>query len=167
MTKPPRVSIQTDNFDVAAEIAALRAQDGRIGAVCSFIGTVRDRTAGEPGQISSMALEHYPGMTEKSIEAMIDAAHQRFDILGARVIHRVGLLQPLDQIVLVAVTSAHRGESFAACEFLMDYLKTQAPFWKKEQTPAGAKWVDARVADDAALAKWRIQASNVIHGQNP
>ena len=161
----PRVSIQAQDFDLNAEIAALRAQDGRIGAVCSFIGTVRDRTAGEPGKaaagsIQSMELEHYPGMTEKSIEAMIDAAGQRFDIFGARVIHRVGLLQPLDQIVMVAVTSAHRGESFAACEFLMDYLKTQAPFWKKEQTPEGARWVDARVSDDAALAKWGIQAAN-------
>ena len=156
----PRVSIQTEDFDLGAEIATLRAQDGRVGAVCSFVGTVRDRTAGIAGQIQSMELEHYPGMTEKSIEAMIDAAHARFDIFGARVIHRVGLLQPLDQIVMVVVTSAHRGESFAACEFLMDYLKTQAPFWKKEQTPEGAKWVDARVSDDAALAKWGIAASN-------
>ncbi|HPW85138.1 MAG TPA: molybdenum cofactor biosynthesis protein MoaE [Rhodoferax sp.] len=156
----PRVSIQTEDFDLGAEIATLRAQDGRVGAVCSFVGTVRDRTAGIAGQIQSMELEHYPGMTEKSIEAMIDAAHARFDIFGARVIHRVGLLQPLDQIVMVAVTSAHRGESFAACEFLMDYLKTQAPFWKKEQTPEGAKWVDARVSDDAALAKWGIAATN-------
>jgi len=145
---------------VSAELATLRAQDGRVGAVCSFVGTVRDRTAGEPGQISSMELEHYPGMTEKAIEAMIDAALAKFDIFGARVIHRVGLLAPLDQIVLVAVTSAHRGESFAACEFLMDYLKTQAPFWKKEATPDGARWVDARVSDDAALAKWGIAASN-------
>ena len=102
----PRVSIQTSDFDLGAEVAALRAQDPRVGAVCSFIGTVRDRTAGEPGAIASMELEHYPGMTEKSIEAMIDAAHAKFDIFGARVIHRVGLLQPLDQIVLVAVTSA-------------------------------------------------------------
>jgi molybdopterin synthase catalytic subunit len=156
----PRVSIQTEDFDLGTEIATLRAQDGRVGAVCSFVGTVRDRTAGIAGQIQSMELEHYPGMTEKSIEAMIDAAHARFDIFGARVIHRVGLLQPLDQIVMVAVTSAHRGESFAACEFLMDYLKTQAPFWKKEQTPEGAKWVDARVSDDAALAKWGIAATN-------
>jgi len=165
MNSPPRVSIQTDDFDLAIELASLRAQDGRVGAVCSFVGTVRDRSVGEPGKtapgsIQSMELEHYPGMTEKSIEAMIDAAHQRFDIFGARVIHRVGLLQPLDQIVMVAVTSAHRGESFAACEFLMDYLKTQAPFWKKEQTPEGARWVDARVSDDAALAKWGIAASN-------
>ena len=160
MHKTARVSIQTADFDLSAEVQALRAHDPRVGAVCSFVGTVRDRTFGTPGSISSMELEHYPGMTEKSIEAMIDAAHQRFDILGARVIHRVGLLQPLDQIVLVAVTSAHRGESFQACEFLMDYLKTQAPFWKKEQTPEGARWVDARVADDAALAKWGIDAHN-------
>ena len=153
-----RVSIQTQDFDVNAEIAALRAQDKRVGAVCSFIGTVRDRNDGSA--VSAMELEHYPGMTEKSIEDMIDAAFKRFDIFAARVIHRVGPLQPLDQIVLVAVTSAHRGESFQACEFLMDYLKTQAPFWKKEQTPEGARWVDARVSDDAALAKWGIRSSN-------
>jgi molybdopterin synthase catalytic subunit len=155
-----RVCIQAGDFDVSAEIKALRANDPRVGAVCSFVGTVRDRTAGAPASISSMELEHYPGMTEKAIEAMIDEAHKRFDILGVRVIHRIGLLQPLDQIVLVAVTSAHRGESFQACEFLMDYLKTQAPFWKKEQTPAGARWVDARVTDDAALAKWGIASRN-------
>jgi molybdopterin synthase catalytic subunit len=107
-----------------------------------------------------MELEHYPGMTEKSIEAMIDEAHRRFDFYEARVVHRVGRLLPADQIVLVAVTSAHRVESFKACEFLMDYLKTQAPFWKKEQTPEGAHWVDARVSDDAALASWGIQAHN-------
>ena len=153
----PRVSIQTHDFDVSAEIAALRAGQKGVGAVCCFVGTVRDRNEGD--QVSSMELEHYPGMTEKSIEAMIDAAHQRFDIFGARVIHRVGLLAPLDQIVLVAVTSAHRGASFQACEFLMDYLKTQAPFWKKEETAQGARWVDARVSDDAALARWGITAS--------
>jgi molybdopterin synthase catalytic subunit len=155
-----RVRIQADDFDLSAEVSALRAQDSRVGAVCSFLGTVRDRTAGTPGSISSMELEHYPGMTEKAIEAMIDQALARFDIYGARVVHRVGLLQPLDQIVLVAVSSAHRGTSFQACEFLMDYLKTQAPFWKKEQTPEGARWVDARVSDDAALARWGIAASN-------
>lgn len=156
----PRVCIQVADFDLGAELASLRAQDGRVGAVCSFVGTVRDRTAGTVGAISSMELEHYPGMTEKSIEAMIEAAYLRFDIIGVRVIHRIGLLQPLDQIVMVAVTSAHRGMSFQACEFLMDYLKTQAPFWKKEKTPDGARWVDARVSDDAALAKWGIAASN-------
>jgi molybdopterin synthase catalytic subunit len=153
-----RVSIQTEDFDLSTEVARLREAEKGIGAVCSFIGTVRDRNDGQ--RISTMELEHYPGMTEKSIEAMIDEAHQRFDIFGARVIHRVGLLQPLDQIVLVAVSSAHRGQSFEACEFLMDYLKTQAPFWKKEQTPEGARWVDARVSDDAALARWGIQAGN-------
>ena len=149
-----RVSVQTEDFDVAVETAALREADARVGAVCSFLGTVRDRNEGDA--VSTMELEHYPGMTEKSIEAMIDEAMARFDIFAARVIHRVGLLQPLDQIVFVAVTSAHRGESFQACEFLMDYLKTQAPFWKKEQTPEGARWVDARITDDAALAKWGI-----------
>lgn len=153
-----RVSIQTGDFDLSTEVARLRATDKSVGAVCSFIGTVRDRNEGQ--SVSTMELEHYPGMTEKAIEAMIDEAHLRFDILGARVIHRVGLLQPMDQIVLVAVSSAHRGQSFQACEFLMDYLKTQAPFWKKEQTPEGARWVDARVSDDAALARWGIEASN-------
>ena len=153
-----RVSIQTQDFDLSDEVNALRRQDARVGAVCTFVGTVRDRNDGQ--SVSTLELEHYPGMTEKAIEAMITEAFNRFDILGARVVHRVGLLQPLDQIVLVAVTSAHRGESFQACEFLMDYLKTQAPFWKKEQTPEGARWVDARVSDDAALAKWGIQARN-------
>ncbi|AOF87915.1 moaE family protein [Hydrogenophaga sp. RAC07] len=153
-----RVSIQTEDFDLSTEVAHLREAEKGIGAVCSFIGTVRDRNDGL--SVSTMELEHYPGMTEKSIEAMIDEAHRRFDIFGARVIHRVGLLQPLDQIVLVAVSSAHRGQSFQACEFLMDYLKTQAPFWKKEQTPEGARWVDARVSDDAALARWGIAATN-------
>lgn len=153
-----RVSIQTGDFDLSTEVARLRATDKGVGAVCSFIGTVRDRNEGQ--SVSTMELEHYPGMTEKAIEAMIEEAHLRFDILGARVIHRVGLLQPMDQIVLVAVSSAHRGQSFQACEFLMDYLKTQAPFWKKEETPEGARWVDARVSDDAALARWGIEASN-------
>ena len=153
-----RVSIQTGDFSLADELETLRKNDKRVGAICTFTGTVRDRNDGL--SISSMELEHYPGMTEKAIEAMIDEACARFDIFGARVIHRVGLLQPLDQVVMVAVTSAHRGESFRACEFLMDYLKTQAPFWKKEQTPEGARWVDARVSDDAALARWGISAPN-------
>lgn len=153
-----RVSIQTQDFDVAAEIAALRAQDPGVGAVCSFIGTVRDRNDGSA--VRAMELEHYPGMTEKAIEQMIEEAFRRFDIRAARVIHRVGPLQVRDQIVLVVVTSAHRGESFQACEFLMDYLKTQAPFWKKESTAAGERWVDARVADDAALERWGIRSGN-------
>ena len=155
---PPRVTIQTADFNLAEEVAALRASDARVGAVCSFIGTVRDRNDGV--SVATLELEHYPGMTEKAIEAMVDEAQRRFDIFNARVIHRVGLLQPLDQIVLVAVTASHRGESFQACEFLMDYLKTQAPFWKKEQTPDGARWVDARAADDAALKRWGISATN-------
>jgi len=155
-----RVSIQTEDFDLSAEIAALRSGNAQVGAVCSFVGTVRDRNDGS--SVHTLELEHYPGMTEKAIEAMIDQALRRFDILGARVVHRVGLMQPLDQIVLVAVTSAHRGQSFQACEFLMDYLKTQAPFWKKEQTPQGARWVDARVADDAALQRWGISAGNGV-----
>ena len=153
-----RVLITAEDFNLAAEIANLRAADKRVGAVCSFIGTVRDRNDGL--NVSSLELEHYPGMTEKAIEAMVDEAMVRFDIFGARVVHRIGLLQPLDQVVMVAVTSAHRGDSFKACEFLMDYLKTQAPFWKKEQTSEGARWVDARVTDDAALARWGIDARN-------
>ena len=159
----PRVSIQTADFDTAAELAALRAGDLGVGAVVSFIGTVRDRYEAEalgPGSIQAMELEHYPGMTERAIEAMIDAAMSRFRVRAARVIHRVGVLQPGDQIVFVAVTSSHRGDAFQACEFLMDYLKTQAPFWKKETTPQGARWVDARVSDDAALARWGHFASN-------
>ncbi len=164
MSPAPRVRIQTQDFDLSAEVAALRAGDGGVGAVTSFVGTVRDimnvAQHGQAGAISAMELEHYPGMTERAIEAMIDQALQRFDLRAARVVHRVGLLQPLDQIVLVAVSSAHRGEAFKGCEFLMDYLKTQAPFWKKETTPTGAHWVDARVADDQALARWGLTGSN-------
>lgn len=158
-----QVRIQHEDFDVGQELARLRGQDLRVGAVCSFVGTVRDTralTGLDSDRIASMTLEHYPGMTEKAIEAMIEQAHQRFDFYRALVIHRIGELAPTDQIVLVAVTSAHRGESFKACEFLMDYLKTQAPFWKKEQTPQGAQWVDARVSDDAALARWGIRSDN-------
>jgi len=158
----PRVSIQSQDFDVSEELLRLRGDDKRIGAVCSFVGLVRDRNGGAEASVQSLELEHYPGITEKSIEAMIDEAHGRFDILGARVVHRVGLLRALDQIVLVAVSSAHRGESFKACEFLMDYLKTQAPFWKKEATPQGSHWVDARVSDDDALARWGIAGSNAL-----
>ncbi|MET0312127.1 MAG: molybdopterin synthase catalytic subunit MoaE [Burkholderiaceae bacterium] len=150
----PRVTVQAADFDVTSEVATLRKGDGGVGAVCVFIGTVRDRNDGSA--VSAMELEHYPGMTEKSIESMIDEAMKRFDIRAARVVHRIGPLQPQDQIVLVAVTSPHRGESFKACEFLMDYLKTQAPFWKKEQTPQGARWVDARVADDEAARRWGL-----------
>ena len=158
MSPSARVSIQTEDFDLSAEVAALRAADRGVGAVVSFVGTVRDLNEGE--LVSQMALEHYPGMTEKAIEAMMAQAVARFALRAVRVIHRVGSLGAGDQIVLVAVSAAHRGEAFQGCEFLMDYLKTQAPFWKKETTPAGARWVDARVADDAALARWGIAASN-------
>ncbi len=153
-----RVSVQTEDFDVSSELAKLRAGDKRVGAVCSFIGTVRDINEGDV--VSELELEHYEGMTEKSLEAMIDQAFERFDIYAARIIHRIGKLKPLDQIVFVAVTSAHRHESFQACEFLMDYLKTEAPFWKKEQTPnadQASRWVDARSSDDAAIKRWDVQ----------
>ncbi len=153
-----RVSIQTSDFDLSAEVAALRAGDGGVGAVVSFVGTVSDRSDG--ARVSTMELEHYPGMTERAIEAMIDEAHRRFELRAARVVHRVGPLQACEQIVLVVVSSAHRGQAFQGCEFLMDYLKTQAPFWKKEHTPEGAHWVDARVADDAALQRWGITGGN-------
>jgi molybdopterin synthase catalytic subunit len=150
-----RVLIQTDDFDLGREVAQLRAGDTRVGAVCVFVGTVRDRNEGD--DVATLELEHYPGMTEKAIEDMIQEAQKRFDIFASRVVHRVGLMRPADQIVMVAVTSAHRGQSFMACEFLMDYLKTQAPFWKKELTPNGARWVDARVSDDEALRRWGIE----------
>ena len=150
LRKPVRV--QTADFDVGAEIAALRAADGRVGAVASFIGTVRDVNDGRG--VTTMTLEHYPGMTEKALEAIVAEARGRWDVLDLLVIHRVGELAPTDQIVLVAVTSAHRGEAFAACEFVMDYLKTRAPFWKKEATPAGARWVEARESDDEAASRW-------------
>ena len=146
------VKIQSADFDVSAEINALRLGNPKIGAVASFIGIVRDVNEGDA--VAEMTLEHYPGMTEKAIEEIVGQAKGRWDISDALVIHRVGVLKPADQIVLVAVTGAHRGEAFAACEFIIDYLKTEAPFWKKEATPQGARWVDARVTDDAALAKW-------------
>jgi molybdopterin synthase catalytic subunit len=146
------IRIQEADFDLTTEVKALRKDDPRVGAVVTFIGTVRDLNDGS--QVKGMTLEHYPGMTEKSLEEIIQKTRGRWDIYRTLVIHRVGLLLPEDQIVLVAVTSAHRGEAFAACEFIMDYLKTAAPFWKKEETPEGSRWVDARVTDDAAMAKW-------------
>ncbi|QYF92545.1 molybdenum cofactor biosynthesis protein MoaE [Massilia sp. PAMC28688] len=146
------VRIQAGDFDLSTEIAALRRQDPRVGAVVSFLGTVRDMNEG--ASVACLELEHYPGMTEQAIGAIVAQASCRWPLFAARVIHRVGPLHPMDQIVLVACTSAHRGDAFAACEFMIDYLKTEAPLWKKEQTPQGARWVDARVTDDAALAKW-------------
>lgn len=146
------IRIQEADFDLTTEVKALRQNDPRVGAVVAFIGTVRDMNDGS--KVEGLMLEHYSGMTEKALEEIITQAKSRWDIYKTLVIHRVGSLQPEDQIVLVAVTSAHRGEAFAACEFIMDYLKTAAPFWKKEETPEGARWVDARVTDDAAMARW-------------
>jgi molybdopterin synthase catalytic subunit len=146
------VRVQKEDFDAGVEIAKLREGNPKVGAVASFIGIVRDLNEGDA--VATLTLEHYPGMTEKSLEEIVTQARQRWDIYDALVVHRVGTLSPLDQIVLVVVTSAQRGESFKACEFLMDYLKTQAPFWKKEVTPDGARWVDARASDDAAAERW-------------
>lgn len=153
------VRIQTQDFDSGAEIALLHAHNKGVGAVASFIGVCRNNNDGLG--VSAMELEHYPGMTERAIEGMLSEAKNRFDILDATVIHRVGPIAPGEQIVFVAVACAHRGHAFQACEFLMDYLKTQAPFWKKETLADGsAHWVDARVADDKALARWGIEAKN-------
>ena len=163
-----RVSIQCADFDLSTEAAALRATDAGVGAVVGFVGTVRDRSDG--AGVSQMEHDHYPAKTEPAIETMIDQPYPPFDNLRAPDIHRLALMLPRDQIVLVLVASAHRGEAFQACEFLMDYLKTQAPFWKKETTPEGARWVDARVSDDAALARWGIQAGNAVQAsptENP
>ena len=148
------VRVQTQDFDVSAEIAALRGGNPGIGAVASFIGIVRDVNE---GAVAEMTLEHYPGMTERAIEEIVVQARGRWDILDALVIHRVGTLKPTDQIVLVIVTSGHRGDAFAACEFIMDYLKTRAPFWKKERTPSGERWVEARASDDIAAERWRLK----------
>lgn len=150
------ISVQEADFDVGAEIAALAAGDARAGAVASFVGLVRDVNDGTG--VSEMTLEHYPGMTEKALEAIAAEAKARWDIYAVRVIHRVGRLLPCERIVLVAVSSAHRGEAFAACEFIMDYLKTRAPFWKREVTPEGARWVDARESDDSSAARWAAGA---------
>lgn len=147
------VKVQSQDFDISTEIANLRAADKRVGAVVSFVGTVRD--INDNAAVSTLTLEHYPGMTEASLAAIIKRARARFDIYDCLIIHRFGELLPCDQIVLVVVSSAHRGDAFAACEFVMDYLKTEAPFWKKEQTPQGARWVDARISDDAAAARWQ------------
>jgi len=152
------VRVQTEDFDLTAEVAALRAQNPKVGAVACFVGTVRDINEGE--SVETMELEHYPGMTEKSLEAIVDAARERWPGTDVLIVHRVGRLRPLDQIVLVATTSKHRGNAFASCEFVMDYLKTQAPFWKKEKTASGERWVDARVTDDEALARWGLTSAN-------
>ena len=147
------VRIQTEDFDVGAEVNAMRLSNPNIGAVVSFVGQVRDLNDGD--NVASMTLEHYPGMTEKSLESIVEQAKNRWAIEDALVVHRVGELKPLDKIVLVLVASAHRKDAFAACEFMMDYLKTEAPFWKKEQTPSGERWVEARDSDDQAKSRWQ------------
>lgn len=151
------VRVQTEDFDLGAEVAALRAGNPKVGAVAAFVGLVRDLNDGSG--VSTLTLEHYPGMTERALEEICAQARARWDLLDLLVIHRVGELAPTDQIVLVAVTSSHRGEAFAACAFVMDYLKTRAPFWKKERTPQGERWVEARSSDDEAAARWDASAS--------
>jgi len=146
------VRVQVEDFDAGAEIRRLRMAHGNIGAIVTFIGQVRDLNDG--AEVSTMTLEHYPGMTEKSLEAIIEQAKSRWDIHDALIVHRVGELKPADQIVLVVVTGAHRKEAFAASEFVMDYLKTEAPFWKKERTPTGERWVEAKTSDDVARERW-------------
>jgi len=146
------VRIQEADFDVGAELTALRAGDARVGALASFVGLVRDINDG--AGVAEMTLEHYPRMTERALEGIVEQARRRWALYDVVVIHRIGELHPTDPIVLVIVTSAHRGEAFAACEFVMDYLKTEAPFWKKEATPEGVRWVDARESDSAARARW-------------
>ncbi len=146
------VRVQEQDFDVSAELALMRRGNPKIGAIASFVGVVRDINEGD--SVATMTLEHYPGMTEKAITEIIDQARGRWEVLDALVVHRIGTLKPTDQIVLVIVASTHRGDAFAACEFIMDFLKTQAPFWKKEITPNGARWVDARVTDSRAAERW-------------
>lgn len=146
------VRVQQADFDLSTEVARLRAGDPKVGAVVTFVGAVRDLNDG--AAVAEMELEHYPGMTEAALADIVERACARWPLAGALVIHRVGPLLPMEQIVLVAVSAAHRGEAFQACEFIIDYLKTEAPFWKKEQTPDGARWVDARTSDDQALGKW-------------
>ncbi|MBC7489245.1 MAG: molybdenum cofactor biosynthesis protein MoaE [Glaciimonas sp.] len=147
------IRIQTADFDLSTELLALRKSNPKIGAVVSFVGAVRDINQGSA--VDGMALEYYPGMTEKALTAIVAQAQARWNIVDTLVIHLVGPLLPMAQIVLVAVASAHRGDAFAACEFIIDYLKMEAPFWKKELTPAGARWVDARDSDNTALNKWK------------
>lgn len=147
------VRVQTEDFDVGAEVNAMRLSNPNIGALVSFVGQVRDLNDGD--NVTSMVLEHYPGMTEKSLESIVELAMNRWNIEDALIVHRVGELKPLDQIVLVLVASAHRKDAFTACEFMMDYLKTEAPFWKKEQTPSGARWLEAKDSDDQAKSRWQ------------
>ena len=152
-----KISVQLEDFDAGREIAAVRAGNPKVGGVASFIGVVRDVNAGAGGlsPVATLTLEHYPGMTEKALKAIVEEAQGRWEVLDCTVIHRFGRLEPTDQIVFVAVASSHRGDAFAACEFIMDFLKTRAPFWKKEETPGGERWVESRDSDDAAAGRWK------------
>ncbi len=155
MGKLPTIRVQAEDFDTGREIAAVRSGNPKVGAVASFVGVVRDMNDGSG--VATMTLEHYPGMTEKSLERIVEQAQARWEVLDCTIIHRYGRLEPLDQIVFVAVASGHRGDAFAACEFIMDFLKTRAPFWKKEETPGGGRWVEAKSADDGAAERWKEQ----------
>jgi molybdopterin synthase catalytic subunit len=161
----PQIRVQTADFDLGEVLAALRRDQPGIGAIATFTGLCRDSNEGD--SVSTLTLEHYPGMTERAIGAIVDEAMARWGLIDVTVVHRVGELRPLDQIVLVAVAAAHRGEAFAACEFIMDYLKTRAPFWKKERTPEGDRWVDARISDDRAAARWSERAGAPAQSQQP
>ncbi len=148
-----KISVQLEDFDAGREMAAVRAGNPKVGGVASFVGVVRDVNDG--AGVATMTLEHYPGMTEKALKGIVEEAQARWEVIDCTVIHRYGILAPTDQIVLVVVASSHRGDAFAACQFIMDYLKTQAPFWKKEVTPEGARWVEAKDSDDKAVDRWK------------
>ena len=148
-----KISVQLEDFDAGREMAAVRTGNSKVGAVASFVGVVRDVNDG--AGVATLTLEHYPGMTEKALNGIVEQARSRWEVLDCTVIHRFGKLEPTDQIVFVAVASGHRGDAFAACEFIMDFLKTQAPFWKKEETPEGGRWVEAKASDDSAAERWK------------
>ena len=153
MSNQSRIRVQSEPFDVGAIIEELRADNAAIGAIASFIGLVRD--VNDQAPVTTMTLEHYPGMTEKALQGIVSDAQQRWDLLGVSVVHRVGALRPTDPIVLVAVASAHRGDAFQACEFIMDFLKTRAPFWKKEENARQSRWVASRASDERAARRWK------------
>jgi molybdopterin synthase catalytic subunit len=147
------ISVQSEPFDAAVEVSRLHQANPRVGAIVSFLGLTRDVNEGEP--VQAMTLEHYPGMTEKALAAICAEAERRWPLEGIRVVHRIGELRPTDPVVLVAVASRHRSDAFRACELVIDYLKTRAPFWKKERTPFGERWVEARASDESAEQRWR------------
>jgi molybdopterin synthase catalytic subunit len=152
----PKIRVQAEDFDVGAEMTALRAGNAKIGGIAAFVGLVRDVNNG--AGVSTLTLEHYPAMTQKALVGIVEQASKRWELIDATVIHRIGRLSPTDQIVLVLVASGHRGDAFQACEYIMDFLKTQAPFWKKESTGDGDRWVAARDSDDQAARRWQTEA---------